>query len=1108
MDRLADGMPGVGAAAHPSYCLQELHLYNWGAFQGWHMASIDPHNTAIIGPTGSGKTTVIDALMTLLCANPKYNLASTGGHESDRDLVSYVRGVSGPGTEGSSDHISRNGKTVTGLAARMVGEAGQQVWLGAVLWFDGSSSAVADLQRRWLFAENTDQSLNGWLEEHHRGGARALTQLGKNTEGLSVHTSKSAYLAKLQSHFEVGANAFTLLNRAAGLKQLNSIDEIFRELVLDDHAAFDHALQVADGFEELTSIHNDLELANRQFATLLPLRELDHRHRQQSTQLAALEGVATALPQWFAQQGVALWQARVEQVRGRLTELDHEVDAANAAIQVAEQEEQTRLQVYLQAGGSGIEDLQRHIEDVGREVGRRQQNERDYRALLHNLALTPPERLSAASVLAQQAQATQMCEDIARQMADHQAELEAAIADAHNAQQDHQRVMDELALTRKRPGSNIPPALQKFRADLAEQLGQAVEGLPFVAELVEVQKHQQHWRGAIERALGSQRLRVLVAPEHMRDALWWVNQRHNQVHVRLLEARPPVATPRFWDDGFCAKLNIKTHAHEGALRQLLADLDRHCVDSPEALQHTPHAMTQQGLMSGKAQHFDKQDQKRLQDDWMTGFDNRDRLAMLERDLQEAGERLSRCQDQKDTALKRQRDWTAARHLWQLLGQVQFEAIDVASVQAEHAALQQRLQALLNPQSDTARAQAAWELARTHTHECRQTHVAWMGQHAVAVADEKRAQAQQQRYAQRLTQTDALPPSMEAHFAVHLPLACDTLDDSERPASQALQQRLLADKERLAGLTTTITKQMTRARQDDRGALAEVADELDAMPVFLARLRVLEEEDLPAKRQAFQAYLNESSEQGVNGLFSGIHAQVIDIRERIDALNRTLMKVDFQPGRHLQLQSQDVVYPVLKTLNGLLSELRSARLREDGGESHYRVLRDIVQLLREHATNRRTKPAQALFDPRYRLQFAVAVHDRASGQVLERRTGSQGGSGGEKEIIASYVLTASLSYALCPAGRTRPVFASVVLDEAFSKSSQAVAGRIIEALREFGLHALFVTPNKELRLLRNHTRSAVVVHRKGSHATLTSLAWEELDRARQTFVPTRLPHEIA
>lgn len=77
-----------------------------GGFQGYHRAEIDPSGTAVIGPTGSGKTTLVDALMTLLCANPRYNLASTGGHESDRDLVSYVRGVTGPGDGGISSLIS------------------------------------------------------------------------------------------------------------------------------------------------------------------------------------------------------------------------------------------------------------------------------------------------------------------------------------------------------------------------------------------------------------------------------------------------------------------------------------------------------------------------------------------------------------------------------------------------------------------------------------------------------------------------------------------------------------------------------------------------------------------------------------------------------------------------------------------------------------------------------------------------------------------------------------------------------------------------------------------------------------------------------------------
>ncbi|MGF2040644.1 MAG: ATP-binding protein, partial [Nostoc sp. CmiVER01] len=72
-----------------SLVLTHLDFYDWGAFGGRHSVPIDVAGTAIIGPTGSGKTTLVDALMTLLVAIPRYNLASTGGHDSDRDLVSY-----------------------------------------------------------------------------------------------------------------------------------------------------------------------------------------------------------------------------------------------------------------------------------------------------------------------------------------------------------------------------------------------------------------------------------------------------------------------------------------------------------------------------------------------------------------------------------------------------------------------------------------------------------------------------------------------------------------------------------------------------------------------------------------------------------------------------------------------------------------------------------------------------------------------------------------------------------------------------------------------------------------------------------------------------------
>lgn len=143
----------------------------------------------------------------------------------------------------------------------------------------------------------------------------------------------------------------------------------------------------------------------------------------------------------------------------------------------------------------------------------------------------------------------------------------------------------------------------------------------------------------------------------------------------------------------------------------------------------------------------------------------------------------------------------------------------------------------------------------------------------------------------------------------------------------------------------------------------------------------------------------------------------------------------------------------------------------------------------------------MLDPRHRLQFSVVEVDRASGRSSGARKGSQTGSGGEKEMMASYILTASLSYALCPAGAAVPRYATIVLDEAFSKSSPAAAARIIEALRAFGLHPLFVTPNKEISLLKSHTRSAVLVHNKNKSATLTSLTWEEIEAHARSRKPT-------
>ncbi|MBA4060473.1 MAG: hypothetical protein C0470_08890 [Verminephrobacter sp.] len=1094
-------------SADASFTLQELHLYNWGAFAGRHQVAIDPGNSAIIGPTGSGKTTLVDALMTLLCASPRYNLASTGGHESDRDLVSYVRGASGQGND-SGDHIARAGRCTTGVAARLVrqGAAGQEtVWLGALLWFDGSSQSASDMQKRWFFAQGAQHSLDLWLEEQHSGGAKALTRLAKDTEGLQMFSSKAPYLAKLHSFFEVGPNAFTLLNRAAGLKQLNSIDEIFRELVLDDHSAFDDAQKVVDGFAELASIHADLELANAQWVSLLPLRELATREQQQAQHLSHLQTLQQQLPHWFAAQGVQWWGQRIAQLEAHMAERTTQLQAAQQHVDAARKREQDLHGQYLQAGGANIDVLRENMDHARKELARIEGNLAQYQTLVHNLGLG--KNASANDLARHQVQAHAAMEQIDAEQAALQAQAEHAIAQAHNAHTSLRETQAEYDAVRQRPGSNLPMEFQRFRAELADYLDLPETDLPFAAELVEVRQAEQAWRGAIERALGSHRLRILVPQTAMHTALQWVNQRHNRLHVRLLEVRD--ATPAtFLPDGFARKLNLKPAtpaAHLNTLRQLLSNLDRHCVPDVQTLERTPHAMTAQGLMSSQSGHFDKQDQKRLDQDWMTGFDNRDRLAHLLQQKELLALDHQALEAQKTQTLHAQRRAQEQRQLWAALQALRTEDLDTTAAQTQLQHKEQQLQALLHPDSGTAQAQQRWEAAQTHT---RAAEGQLRDLQTAQTQDETlRAAAQKQHGAYQARSTDTF--AIDADFAAQLaraghrlpPLDGDNLEAQERDAGTAVQAKTTEASKKLGTLHQEIVRQMGKAKSEDRGALADHAQEVDALPHYLQRLQVLEEEALPHKRQRFQEYLNNTSQQGVDTLLNGIAAQVADIEERIAQLNDTLQRVDFQPGRYLQLEPRAVVHQSLQELNRAQAQLRTESLRDDGGQSHYRALRAIVEMLQTHASNRRSKAAQALLDARYRLQFAVLVLDRASGQMLERRTGSQGGSGGEKEIIASYVLTASLSYALCPDGASRPVFGTIVLDEAFSKSSQAVAARIIQALREFGLHALFVTPNKEVRLLRNHTRSAVVVHRSGAQATLASLRWEEIDAFRRSAQST-------
>ncbi len=1089
----------------PTYILKELNLFNWGGFDGAHHAVIDPRGTAVIGPTGSGKTTLVDALMTLICANPKYNLASTGGHESDRDLVSYVRGVAGAGDGGDGQsHIARSGRTVTGIAATL--DNGDNIArLGAVFWFDDTSSSPSDMKRLWFFTTSPEQTLEHWLTLLHEGGMRALRQLDKTETDIWTYPSKKGYLARIRDFFEVRENAFNLLNRAAGLKQLNSIDDIFRELVLDDTSQFDRAKEVADSFDDLTAIHEELEIARRQQRSLEPVKLTWEKFMANNTALAEKALLGQLLPVWFGEQAYHLWKAEAERLTLECQHANANLESAKEAFDAQESLRDSLKEQYLQLGGSDIQMLEALIEEKQKNLDRCQVFASQYQMLAQKLLLS--DTIDQQSFVNNQSAAQERQNQVAEQLALAEQAVFEQGSKQHHADQQLKTLKQDLAEVELRPGSNIQPEFQVFRAALAAELGLMDDDLPFVAELVQVKETEAVWRGAIERAIGSHRLRILVPVDFTKQALRWINNRHNALHVRIMEVKQPNKPVVFWEDGFTRKLEFKPHTYREAIKGFLSGIDRHCVASTDELQRISHAMTQQGLMSGKTGFYEKQDQKRLDQNWLTGFDNRDRMAFLNQEISFAE---ATCREINAHLEKAKTNVTLIAQQKDLLAQLQnldFDQINVDNARQELQTQQDKLLALTAPDSDVAEAKRKLEEANqalkirgTERDEC-------LKQCTGLEKDLEQAKRQKSRAFTRAEVgiNDEQRSLAQGYFPEITADQLYDIQDIEKRTSEKLQSELATLNNKSKQLEKDLVKQMSDAKKEDRGALSEVGRELEDVPQYLQRLTVLTEEALPEKRQRFKDYLNRSSDEGVTQLLTTIDNEVHRIEEKLDDLNSTLRRVDFQSNQYMQLVSSKVVHESIRSFNKARSKLASARFADDEGESQYKVLQEIVALLRDACERNRVLASKALLDPRFRLEFKVSVVDRNTGNVINKFSGSQSRSGGEKEIIASYVLTASLNYALCPDGSSRPLFGTIVLDEAFSRSSHAVAGRIIAALKEFGLHALFITPNKEMRLLRKHTRSAIVVHRKGMQSTLTPLSWQALDELSHQRV--RKPDEV-
>ncbi|MCQ3014359.1 AAA family ATPase [Pseudomonas tremae] len=1083
--------------------LAEISAYNWGSFHGLHTAVIDPEGTLITGDNGAGKSTLIDAHMALLNrpGQTSFNIAASQGDRSDRNLMSYIRGNYGTAHDGSQtlNLMKRDGATMTALRALYRADDGSEITLVSMFWIRQAGASMTDLKRFYLVGKR-NVSLEVLLQQFGSNNVRQLKQYVDDDPMLKhFDNSFSAYQEYFTRLLRMeNSNAPALLQRALGLKKIDDLTALIRELVLEPSKVRDLATGVVKEFDDLIAVHNELDTAKQQKEVLSILPDHNRNYESSLEEQGQVNSEATGLTAFFGEQGNRLWGMRCEDLDRSLDDLTS--DGKRLAESVSRNEERVTslLHAYQQQGGDRLDSLRREVEDAERGFQTTTNKAHDYQKDTRDLGLA--ETLTASAVRDNIASAKAVLVDLPAQIDDAKNAFGESRGALSGITQQIKNLQAQISEIEKRPNSNIDAAFQRLRDEMVESLQLNKDGVVFIGELLDVRSTEARWRGAIERALGGHRTTLLVPEDKFRMVTGWVNSRHTGLHVRVQVVSNTERNPEFLGDGFLRKLEWKEHPYRDWLKRHLARFDLHCVDSTEVLNDTPYSMTREGLVHMEKGRFEKKDGTRVDDkkNWYLGFNNLSRLAAL----QEEGERLREGLDsaRSDESVKRQEMdiLLASEAIWKRVAQTLWDQIDVTLAKQHLDTLKNDLAAINAPDSDLSKAKALLELAKKELQEIRNA----QNQNARAVGglELEIQQANKSRQVSALAASaglaDAVRQSLSLRVGILTLEHLDKLNQLEKTQREFLDDALNSIGKRANHYNGRMIAIINSFKTKWPLVANDWLTTIEGRQDYIDYLDKLNNEGLPDLVERFQQRLNNNTTQSLGRMQRAIDDEREDIRDRIATINEVLERTEFNHGTFLRLKHEDEHYAHVKEFTALLGSVLKHASSVDH-ESRFLELCSLISKL-EKATNSATAinlESQRLLDSRYRMTFYANEIVKETGAVRDVLRSSSGKSGGEKESFAGIIVAASLAYVLTPDGAPHPMYCTVFLDEAFSNTADKVSRRVLRVFRELKIHVNLITPYKNLNLARDSARSLIIAERKidGHESRLSQITWDQLDQ---------------
>ncbi|HOZ14027.1 MAG TPA: SbcC/MukB-like Walker B domain-containing protein [Tenuifilaceae bacterium] len=1088
------------------YRLQYFEAFNWGTFDK-EVFRISPqcNTTLITGANGSGKTTFIQGLLTLIVPEKRYRF-----YEHQRTEDSYVLGEYGDIETESGRQIQRirddKSKAYSILLATFKNEE-RYVTLIQTRWFAGS-----EMKRKYIIAFkpltiegdiSPFDSKGEWLRNLNKKYPKIGTK-----ELIQPFDGPSKYAEALLKVFGMrSSKALTLFDQTMRLKVLGSLDQFVRENMLEESKIEDDFQNLRNNYQKLLDAHHEMQKAEKQLELLKPVKENAEELEKTKNELLILSELRETSPIYFYHKKKNFLETEIENESLELKRItEKELELKNEIDTKRETEKILDSDIRNDETGKQIQELDKEIKVKTADKTRREDRLNRYNkaAIRINFDENPSEELFYEQITKATRRHEEVDDELKNKENGIQKRLRILENEKETAEKQHEEKAKELdELTKQK--NNITGRISEIQQEILAITGATQSEIPFIGELIQILPKEKNWEMAIEKVLHNFALRLIVPDEYYKQVNEYVNEKDLKEKIRYERFQKENFMNSLISkdkDSIFSKIEIKRDSRyaDWIENQIKTKYNFICT-SKDDLPSYNKAVTSNGLIKNGTLHEKDDRQKALsRENFVLGWDNKEKIKLTRESLKQIENIIKSKRDDISKLEKRQKRLEDEKEdITKFLLFENYSDIDWKEISLE-------IQNLIKRRDELEKSNDRVNLLRTQLSEL---------QTIISLKDNERDKLIEGRTIKKSLVVDLENQfnqcsffledfkdivftekflEFEGKFKTELDNLCFGNLNSR---NKAVSDKLTNDIEHLIEiqrkLELKLQSSMQNFKQPDDSIIQVFKDwtsdthklgkEITFVDDYLEIFNRIEREELIENRTKFKNYLNDNMIKGVSDFKTLLDNQEEQILESIEALNESLKKIDFKKNPQttfIQLFAEKENSKDIQDFRLSLKEWKPdiaeyERTKDDQIlESSFLKIKELITKLTEKEDWRKR-----VTDVRNWLKFLAKEfyrEDMKRPPKVYDNTAKL--SSGEQAQITYTIMGAAIAYqyGILKDGMNTNSFRFICVDEAFAKQDEEKAVYLMDLTQKLNLQMLLVTPDDKIQIAEPYISGVHIVHR--------------------------------